>query len=386
MEIVIRAPLLSISGYGHHSRQVFEALLNIPSANIFTQIVQWGNTSWVIDGNQENNIFENIMKRSTDKQSGFDVSFQVQLPDEWTDTLAKVNVGVTAAVETDLCNPAWIQKCNMMDAIIVPSIFTKGVLERTGKIEKPVFVIPEWFITEIESSNSITEIPTRTKFNFLIVSQLTAQDPNLDRKNIANTLKWIFETFKDEQDVGVIIKTNSGRGTTIDRSITEHVLNQVISQTRGKSRVPVYFIHGSMSNEEIAGIYRNKTIKALVSLTRGEGFGLPLLEAAASDIPVIATDWSAHLEFLNLGKWIKIEHDLVEIPESRVDGRIFIKGTRWANPREESFKKRIKKFKESSEMPTEWARFLGAKCRDTFSKQKILEKYQAAFSEILKNV
>jgi glycosyltransferase involved in cell wall biosynthesis len=386
MEIVVRAPLLSISGYGHHSRQLFEAVKRIPDANVFSQVVQWGNTSWMINPEEEDGLSGEIMKRSTDRQSGFDVSFQVQLPDEWSDTLAKINVGVTAAVETDKCNPAWIEKCNKMDAIIVPSQFTKEVLLNTGKVEKPIFVVPEWFIEEIESDSKIADITTRTNFNFLIVSQLTAADPEHDRKNIANTLKWIFETFKADKDVGIVLKTNSGRGTTIDRSLTEQVLNRVISQTRGESKVPVYFVHGCMTNEEIASLYRDKSIRALVSLTRGEGFGLPLLEAAASGLPVIATNWSAHTEFLNLGKWIKIESDLVEISDSRADERIFIKGSKWAKPREEDFKKKIKKFRESSQMPAEWAKDLKSKCLEKFSKNSILKIYNDVFSEILKDV
>lgn len=386
MEIVIRAPLLSISGYGHHSRQVFEALTRIPDANIHTQIVQWGNTSWVINSDHENGMPGDIMRRSTDKQSGFDVSFQVQLPDEWSETLARVNVGVTAAVETDKCNPAWIEKCNLMNAIIVPSKFTKQVLENTGKINTPIFVIPEWFMEEIETSSHVTEIPTRTKFNFLIVSQLTATDPAHDRKNVANTLKWIFEAFKSDPSVGIILKTNSGRGTSIDRMQTAQTLSQVISQTRGESKVPVYFVHGCMTNEEVSGLYRNRSVKALVSLTRGEGFGLPLLEASAAGLPVIATDWSAHTEFLNLGKWIKIESDLVSIPESRVDGRIFVKDTKWANPSEEDFKRKIRKFKDASSTPAQWAQDLRIKCGEGFSKKSILLQYENALKEILKNV
>lgn len=386
MEIVVRAPLLSISGYGHHSRQVFEAVKLIPDANISTQVVQWGNTSWIIGADEEGGLAGEIMRKSTDKQSGFDVSFQVQLPDEWSTTLAKINVGVTAAVETDLCNPSWVEKCNQMDAIIVPSEFTKSVLAKTGQIEKPIFVIPEWFIEEIETGSEATEIPVRTSFNFLIVSQLTAVDPSHDRKNISNTLKWMFEVFKNDKDVGIILKTNSGRGTTIDRATTTQILKQIVSQTREGNNVPVYLVHGCMKNEEVAGLYKNKSVKALISLTRGEGFGLPLLEASAAGLPVIATDWSAHTEFLNHGKWVKIEKDLTQIPDERVDGRIFIKGTRWASPREEDFKKKIKKFRDSSQMPTQWAKELRVKCLEKFSKRSILEEYEKVFKEILKNV
>lgn len=383
MKVVVRAPLLSVSGYGQHSRQVYEAVKRIPDSEIFTQIVQWGNTSWFIDSDAESGLIGEMMKKSSDDQSGFDLSFQVQLPDEWSPSLAKINVGVTAAVETDVCNPEWVEKCNNMSAIIVPSLFTKSVLEKTGKITVPIFVIPEWYIPEIETSSMSIELPVRTGFNFLIVSQLTAVDPVVDRKNITDTIKWICETFKDDKDVGIVLKTNSGRGTTIDKNFTTGSLQGILKQIRENSKVPVYLVHGNMTNDEIAALYRHKSIKALVSLTRGEGYGLPLLEAAASGLPVIATDWSAHTEFLNLGKWTKIDSTMIKIPDTRIDGRIFVSGSRWAQPSDTVFKKKIRKFRDSSDVPKQWATDLMDRCRSKFSRVSILEMYDIAIKEIL---
>ena len=385
MQAIIRAPLLSVSGYGQHSRQVYEAVSRIPDVQISTQIVQWGNTSWFIDPDAENGIIGEMMKRSTDLQSGFDISFQVQLPDEWSSDLAKINVGITAAVETDVCNPRWVECCNKMSAIIVPSIFTKGVLEKSGKINVPIYVIPEWYIPEIETSQASIDIPVRTDFNFLIVSQLTSADSEVDRKNITSTLQLICDAFKDDKRVGIILKTNSGRGTALDRSMTVQSIQGILSQIRKTSKVPVYLIHGNMSNDEITALYRHPSVKALVSLTRGEGFGLPLLEAAASGLPVIATDWSAHTEFLNLGKWIKVDYDMITIPEHREDGRIFIKGARWAKPNNEIFKRKIRKFRESSETPKQWSRDLAVLCREKFSKSSITQMYDQVIQEIIKN-
>lgn len=383
MKVVVRAPLLSISGYGQHSRQIYEAAKMLPNAVVRTQVVQWGNTSWYINPDAEGGLIGEIMSRSTDETSGYDVSLQVQLPDEWSTSLAKFNIGVTAAVETDRCNPAWVDCCNQMNAIIVPSQFTKKVLMDTGDIKVPIHVVGEWYIDEINQIDHHLDVDFKTPFNFLIVSQMSSPDSYIDRKNITNTIKWICETFKDDPSVGIVLKTNSGRGTDIDRHITVASLNTILNQVRQKSKVPVYLMHGNVSNVEIASLYRHPKVKALVNLTRGEGFGLPILEASASELPVIATDWSAHTEFMNLGKWIKIDSCKIQVPDARIDNRIFMSGVCWADASEQDFKKKIKKFRESHVVPKGWATELAAVCRQRYSKDKILEDYQNLFKAIL---
>ncbi len=109
MNAIIRAPLLSISGYGVHSRQVFKWLEKRQDINLYTQVVQWGNTSWMINPDMEGGIVQRIMNLSRPLESVPDLSFQIQLPDEWDHNLARVNVGISAVIETDRCNPQWIE-------------------------------------------------------------------------------------------------------------------------------------------------------------------------------------------------------------------------------------------------------------------------------------
>ena len=187
-------------------------------------------------------------------------------------------------------------------------------------------------------------------FNFLIISQLTGNSPDTDRKNIFNTIKWICEAFKDDPDVGIILKTNHGRGTTIDRQLTQNLVRSLLGEVREGAYPRIHLLHGNLYPDEISGLYKNKSVKGLVSLTRGEGFGLPLLEAAASGLPVIATNWSAHTEFLSLGKFLKIDYDLVDIPESKIDNRIFVPNAKWADPYEKDFKRKILKFKKKNDL------------------------------------
>jgi len=380
---VLRAPLLSVSGYGEHSRQIFKVLKNIPNIEIKTQVLQWGNTAWVINPDGFNSLAGEVMSKSTPVNEGFDVSLQVQLPDEWSSNLAKFNIGITAGVETDKCNPAWIDSINKMDLVIVPTTHVRDTFLRSGDIKTKIIIIPEWYQETLDQEpiEKITSIDFETKFNFLMISQLTSLDDVGDRKNIFNTLKWFCETFQDDKDVGLILKTNLGRGTHIDRQNVHGTIESFLNKVR-KSKYPkIHIVHGNMSDHEVTSLYRHTSVKGFISLTRGEGFGLPILDATIAGLPVITTNWSGHLDFMKLGKFIAVDYDLIEVPQTKIDGRIFVNQVKWANPKELDFKKRLTKFRSSYETPREWAKDLSKLCREKFSRKAIEKMYIDTFQE-----
>jgi glycosyltransferase involved in cell wall biosynthesis len=326
-----------------------------------------------------------VLERSYVTEEKADVSFQVQLPNEWDVSLAKFNVGMTAGVETDICNPEWARvHLPKMDAVIVPSEHAKRAFVNTGCDPRNVHIVPEAYFDVINDEPSNDELPLNleTNFNFLVFGQITGGDPESDRKNLFYTIKWFCEAFKDDPTVGVVIKTNAGRNTKIDKRVTMNMLRRLLDEVRQGPGPKFYLLHGHMTEKEIATLYRHEDIRALVSLTRGEGFGLPILEAAACDLPVITTNWSAHTEFLGLGKSIAVDYELVNIPKHRVDNKIFIEGARWAMPNEADAKKKLLKFRKSPALPKTWAKELGKKIRQNYSQQAIAEKYTATWKKI----
>lgn len=383
--VLLRAPVLSYSGYGQHSRQVLKYLLKVPNIDLKIQILQWGATPWMINPDLEGGIAGQAMQRSTSiENQKFDVSIQLQLPDEWSPDVADINIGMTAGVETDKCSTTWIDQINKMTRVIVPSRHVLDTFKRTGNITTPVDIVGESYIDEIDSTTDIFSHNFKTKFNFLIVSQITSPDPAADRKNTFTAVKTILETFKNDPDVGIILKANCGRGTEFDKVNTQNIVSSWIAEARKISKVPIYLVHGNVSNTVMASLYRHPTVKALVTLTRGEGFGLPILEAAAAGVPVIATEWSGHLDFLKYGKFIKINHSLINVPNNKIDGRIFIEGTRWAEPDVNDFIKKLKKFRESHQAPKEWAIDLSKICKNKFSQSAIESQYHNVIGNVFK--
>jgi len=273
-----------------------------------------------------------------------------------------------------------------MDAVVVPSEHIKKTIENSGNVTTRLYVIPEWYYENIDKNNNVEiDLNIDTDFNFLTIAQFTGNDPYNDRKNLYFTLKWFCEAFKDDKSVGLILKTNHGKGTKIDRQITRNKIRQVISEVRKGSYPKIHLVHGNLSSDEIISVYRHPKVKCLLSLTRGEGFGLPLLEASACGLPVLATNWSAHLDFLNLGKFVPVNYKLVSVPSNRIDNRIFIQGMRWADPQKEDFIKKIKKLRNKYDMPKQWAVDLSKRVALEFSAASTIPKYNNMLDEVIKS-
>jgi glycosyltransferase involved in cell wall biosynthesis len=385
-KVLVRGPVLTQSGYGVHARQVAKWLLKKPNVDVEFQALPWGDTPWIIDGSVDGGTIGKIMEKTVDPTGRkYDVSFQIQLPNEWDPNIANLNIGITAGVETDKCNPEWINCCNRMSMVIVPSNHTKNGLLATGEVKVPLNVIPESFSDAIVGSleTHVDRLDFSTPFNFLIFGQITGNNPENERKNIFYTVKWLCEVFKNDKDVGIVIKTNAGRNTCIDRKIVNQTFDALLREVRVGPSPKVHLIHGDMSDEEVSSLYRHPKIKALISLTRGEGYVLPILEAAASGLPVIATSWSGHVDFLSHGRYVEIDYDLKEIHPSRVDNKIFMKGSKWSYTKEDDFKKKVLKFRNGHSIPREWALNLQKKIQEKYCFSSIASLYDQVTEGIL---
>jgi len=387
--VLLRAPVLTMSGYGVHARQIAKWLFSLEeeyNLDIAVEPLNWGNTGWLTDVEAEDGLVGRVIQAANNLKPFYDVTIQLQLPNEWNPMLGAFNIGLTAGVETDRCNPVWIDAINQMNLVIVPSQFTKKTLENSGTLTTEIAVIPESFIDEVKNQNECSlDLNLPTKFNFLVFGQITGTNPENDRKNLMYTMKWLAEAFADQPNVGVIVKSNLMRNTKIDKAACTNMFKTIVGEVTKGPGPKFYLLHGNMKDKEVVGLYKHPSVKALVTLTHGEGFGLPILEAAACGLPVIAPEWSGHMDFMKHGKFIKVEHKVAPVHESRVDNAIFVPGAQWAYPQEEDAKKKLLRFFEKPDMPKQWALELKNKLLNLYSFEAVADRYTKLLGPCLKD-
>ena len=400
MKVLVRGPALTRTGYGEHCRFVLRCLKQCEDLDIYLLPVNWGQSSWVWENSEEREWIDELVKKCAiyNQQGGqYDLSIQVTIPNEWQ-RMAPINIGVTAGIETTKVAPVWLQKCNEMDKIITISEHSKQVLlntvfegmdRNTGqavtlKCNKETDIIHYPVKTFDKLPDLDLDLPT--KFNFLTVAQWGP------RKNIHATIQWFIEEFIDNPDVGLVVKTFLKGGCLMDREAIEKELSSFVNKYENR-QCKIYLMHGDLTEEEMHSLYSDKSIHALVSLTHGEGFGLPLFEAAYSGLPVLATDWSGHVDFLykptknKKGKeklkphFARIDFDLNKVPDSAVWDGVIQKDALWAYPQQGSYKMKLREvYKDYSRFKSQ-AKKLKKWILAEFEEKKQYEKFKNSISE-----
>jgi glycosyltransferase involved in cell wall biosynthesis len=296
-------------------------------------------------------IDETIEKTIAYVQSGgqFDMSIQVTIPNEF-ERMAPVNIGYTAGIETTKIAHQWIAKSNEMDKIIVVSNHSKNVFKYT-EYQAQNQQTGEVFTLKTKTPVDAVNYPVKgfdllpdlnlnlpTSFNFLAVAQAGP------RKNLHNTIKWFIEEFRNE-DVGLVVKSNVSKNSLMDRQLLLGDMQRFLRQ-QGERQCKVYLLHGDMTDQEMHSLYRHPQIDAFVSLPHGEGFGLPIFEAAYSGLPVIATGWSGQLDFLvdenGREHFYNVAFDLQQVQKEVVWDGVITADSMWAFPREQSAKQQMR--------------------------------------------
>jgi len=393
-KIVVRGPVLTQSGYGEQSRFAIRSLREHEDKfDIYIIPVGWGETGWLTRDTEEKRWLDFIINKTNhaiQNNISFDISLQITIPNEW-EKLAPINVGYTAGIESDKIDPVWIEKASIMDKIIVVSNHAKYGFDTTSwvgqdqsgnkvrlqnsvPVETVNYCARKWDVEKLD-------LDITTKFNFLAVAQWGP------RKNLFNTVKWFIEECYDK-DVGLVLKTNIRKNNVMDRIAVEQKIKNSLAQYSDR-KCKIYLLHGDMSEKEMAGLYTHPKIKSLVTLTHGEGFGLPIFEAVCHGLPVIAPDWGGQCDFLHApyrGKlkamFTKVDYTIGPIQDFAVWKGVLHPESNWCYPEAASYKKQLRETIKDYKKKKSMASKLQKHVLKEFSSEKMYEKFCNAILEV----
>ncbi len=358
--VLITGPFSTRSGYGDHARSIFYALNNAKKYDIKLLDVRWGDTprNYLNPKNSDHKALLDCILADLMLEKQPDIYIDIRIPNEF-ETYGKFNVGITAGIETTAISQKWVEGCNKMDLIIVPSKHSKdsivntvfdayqnlpdGTQKKVGdfKVEKPVEVIFEGMDTSIfkplnvkDVDRSILKLINNTikeYFAFLFVGQWVKGGYGEDRKDIGRLIKIFCETFANKsKQPALILKTSGATFSFIDKQDTLTKINNIKSKFPATWKLPpIYLLHGDLTDDEMNHLYNHPKIKCMVSFTHGEGFGRPFLEASMVGLPVIAPGWSGQIDFLDPENTIFIEGKLEQVPKAAVWEDIVIPESQW---------------------------------------------------------
>ena len=396
---VISAPVDTYSGYGSRSRDFIKAIYELKKDEWQIEIIpqRWGSTPWnYINDHQEDwNWVNSLLNKNGQLNRQPDVWIQITVPNEFQ-PIGKFNIGVTAGIETTICDPSWIEGCNRMSLILASSNHAKKVFQDSAfeqkdqsgraikhiKLETKVEVVFEgldinkyFYIQESEiPSTDLVESLNKIEddFCYLVTGHWLQGEVGEDRKNIGLTVKLFLETFKGKKKrPGLLLKTSGAGCSIMDR---DYILEKIdnIKKLVGDSDLPnVYLLHGELDDSDINNLYNHPKIKAMISLTKGEGFGRPLLEFSITKKPIIVSNWSGHIDFLNSEFCLMVNGTLKQIHPSAVVQNMLLQESGWFDPNISEVKDALKNIYDNYPKYLEGAKRQAHKSKTEFSFDKM---------------
>jgi hypothetical protein len=344
---VVSCPLDTYSGYGARARDFVKALIALDKYEVKTLSQRWGNTRYgYLADHKEDTLTSTIIPKISKKP---DLWIQITVPNEFQ-PVGNYNIGVTAGMETTLVHQNWIEGCNKMDLILTSSKHSLDVFKgtryemkgnnsndiiKTIQLEKPVEILLEGadlnkYFAEPTTAFDLSAV--QESFNYLFLGHWMQGDIGQDRKNVGYMIKAFLETFKNKtSQPGLIIKTQQVGSSLIDKERILNKIDQIRNSVKGK--LPnIYLVTGDLTDKQINQLYNNPKVKAMVSFTKGEGFGRPLLEFSLTGKPIIASAWSGQIDFLDKDRALLVGGGLTNVHRSAAVKDMILEQSKWFTP------------------------------------------------------
>lgn len=352
------------SGYASSARAMLEALDKNKVYTSYKYIYGAGTVFPVEEpASSDSYLLEMIRARKFDQA---EIQLAYAQGDAFYRNTGKYKIGFTM-LEVDGLPKEWVRQANLMDEVWVPSNFNKQTFLESG-VKKPIHIIPlgidpNYFSPEIVG-HKIPEI-----YTFLSIFEWG------ERKAPEILLKAFSDEFHINEPVALICKTNNfDPSVSIPQLVSElHLRPNGGRIVIGQNRI--------LKRYELGVLYRSAD--CFVLPTRGEGWGMPILEAMASGLPVISTNWSSQTDFINKENSIPLE---IEGLIPAIAKCPYYNGFRWAQPSYEALRKSMRWAYENQQAANAIGMKAAIDARQNWSWDAMAKKIISRISSLSENV
>ncbi|UOE55078.1 glycosyltransferase [Bacillus sp. CMF12] len=288
-QVIWRGPVLDASGYGIASREYTLALDRL-GVDLIIQPYTWNFPYDFSNKNKKKRLLHLIEKPLQKNKQKILI---YHCPPGNIDDINKERknfdrILLNTVWETEKIPSPWLPAINACDGVCVPcSQNMKAMIG--GGVNVPVFLAPHGADTHAFDPGNKKLTLKEAKGKFVFVSVFDFQH----RKNPETLLKAYWSEFTSKDNVLLVIKTYGSKRKKILKAISQYKRSLGFTN----ETAPLHVITGTIPEKQLKGLYTLGN--AFILPTRGEGVGLPYIEALSSGIPVIATGWGGQMDFLN---------------------------------------------------------------------------------------
>jgi glycosyltransferase involved in cell wall biosynthesis len=168
----------------------------------------------------------------------------------------------------------------------------------------------------------------------------------------------------------------------IDREeISEKI--KTITKEYGENCPPIYLLFGDMKSSEIANLYHHPKVKAMISFTKGEGYGRPLAEFATTGKPVIVSKWSGLTDFLPETNTIYLDGELTNVHPSAAN-QFLMAESQWFSVNYSTAAQKIMDVFKNYNKYSDTSKGLQTNIKNNFSLEKMTEVFGNLLNKYVK--
>jgi glycosyltransferase involved in cell wall biosynthesis len=228
--------------------------------------------------------------------------------------------------ETDRLPGHWPVLLNAIDHVVVPTEWNRRVFVESGVVT-PISVVPH----ALAPPTPVEAEPIGLPDDVTVFTTITRWD---ERKAPEATIEAFLRAFTDQDPVMLVVKTTprvyvptTHRWAPDSRLVGSPVLELAKMLRHHPQPPPIHLALDGWSAGQVAALHARSD--CYVSLTRGEGWGLGLFDAAAAGTPVVTTGWGAPREWLGADAPGLVDYELATVSHAG-DQRSYTSDQRWA--------------------------------------------------------